>query len=209
MRGQTTWMTAVLAAAAALAAGEAAAHHPMGGEMPTTFVEGFLSGLGHPVLGLDHLAAVIAAGCIAATLRQGLALAVVYILVMLAGAALHAAGISLPGGEILAAAAVIALGAALIWRHGLSFTAGAVLFTVAGLIHGNVLGETIVGAEPAPIVAYFAGLAIVQTAIIVGTLLLARSIVAPALTTPLPLRAAGALTVVIGVWFLAANVAAA
>ena len=36
------------------------------------FVEGLLSGLGHPVIGLDHLAAVIAVGCLAATQPKGM-----------------------------------------------------------------------------------------------------------------------------------------
>ncbi|MET0472193.1 MAG: HupE/UreJ family protein, partial [Xanthobacteraceae bacterium] len=40
----------------------ASAHHVMGGRTPTTFVEGFLSGLGHPVIGPDHLAFLLAIG---------------------------------------------------------------------------------------------------------------------------------------------------
>ena len=44
----------------------ALAHHPMGGRMPATFTDGLLSGLGHPIIGLDHLAAVLAIGCLAA-----------------------------------------------------------------------------------------------------------------------------------------------
>ena len=42
--------------------GAASAHHVMGGRTPTTFVEGFLSGLGHPVIGPDHLAFLLAIG---------------------------------------------------------------------------------------------------------------------------------------------------
>ena len=38
------------------------AHHLMGGHTPATFGEGILSGLGHPVIGLDHFAAVVAVG---------------------------------------------------------------------------------------------------------------------------------------------------
>ena len=32
------------------------AHHPMGGVTPSSFGEGLLSGIGHPIIGLDHLA---------------------------------------------------------------------------------------------------------------------------------------------------------
>ena len=49
-------------AALFFAAEPALAHHVMGGRMPATFGQGFLSGLGHPVIGLDHLAAVVAVG---------------------------------------------------------------------------------------------------------------------------------------------------
>ncbi len=38
------------------------AHHVMGGRMPATFAEGLLSGLGHPVIGIDHLAFIVAVG---------------------------------------------------------------------------------------------------------------------------------------------------
>src|SRR6185437_11758768 len=59
------------------------AHHVMGGRMPATFGEGILSGLGHPVIGLDHLAAVIAVGCLAAAHRSASALAVAFVLAMM------------------------------------------------------------------------------------------------------------------------------
>src|SRR5262249_29863369 len=38
------------------------AHHVMGGKTPSTFVEGLLSGTGHPVIGPDHLAFLLAIG---------------------------------------------------------------------------------------------------------------------------------------------------
>jgi urease accessory protein len=37
-----------------LLAEPAFAHHPMGGLTPATFADGLLSGLGHPVIGLDQ-----------------------------------------------------------------------------------------------------------------------------------------------------------
>ncbi len=49
----------------------AIAHHPFGGETPSNFVEGFLSGLGHPIIGLDHFTFVVASGFLGATLTYG------------------------------------------------------------------------------------------------------------------------------------------
>ena len=55
----------------------ASAHHFMGGKVPSNFLTGFLSGLAHPVIGLDHFAFVVAVGLLAALLgRRGLVIPV-------------------------------------------------------------------------------------------------------------------------------------
>ena len=43
-------------------AGTASAHHLMGGKTPSTFADGILSGVGHPIIGPDHLAFLVALG---------------------------------------------------------------------------------------------------------------------------------------------------
>ena len=52
--------SAALPSAAAMAilltASPAFAHHAMGGGVPSTLGQGLLSGFGHPVIGVDHLA---------------------------------------------------------------------------------------------------------------------------------------------------------
>jgi hypothetical protein len=55
---------ALLTAPLLVTAAPAAAHHAMGGRTPSTFMEGFLSGLAHPVIGLDHLAFLVAIGIV-------------------------------------------------------------------------------------------------------------------------------------------------
>ena len=47
---------------AVLSTTSAQAHHVMDGMLPSTFVEGLLSGLGHPIIGPDHFAFVVAVG---------------------------------------------------------------------------------------------------------------------------------------------------
>ncbi|MGZ5836895.1 MAG: HupE/UreJ family protein, partial [Xanthobacteraceae bacterium] len=54
----------VLSGLAAILAQPALAHHVMGGAMSANWWQGLLSGLGHPVIGLDHFAAIVAAGFI-------------------------------------------------------------------------------------------------------------------------------------------------
>ena len=46
----------------------------MDGELPASLGQGLLSGLAHPVIGLDHLAFIVAAGLIAGAAGLGLLL---------------------------------------------------------------------------------------------------------------------------------------
>jgi urease accessory protein len=147
------------------AADPALAHHPTGGTTPTTFWHGLLSGLGHPVIGLDHLAAVIAVGCLAATQPKGALLAAGYVIATMIGAAAHIGEASVPNAEVFVALSVVALGLIVFRKTPLRRDVAFALFAAAGLLNGYALGETIAGAERAPIIAYFVGLALIQTAI--------------------------------------------
>ncbi|HEX3162434.1 MAG TPA: HupE/UreJ family protein [Pseudolabrys sp.] len=159
-----------------LGSAPALAHHVMGGRTPATFTEGLLSGLGHPVIGLDHFAAVVAVGCLAAAHRVASALAIGFVLAMMAGVALHLHGTTVPGAEILVALSVIFLGAFML-RGGDVATATAFgLFAVVGLIHGYAFGESIYGAEPTPLYAYLLGLAVIQGAIALTAMQVTRSL---------------------------------
>jgi urease accessory protein len=165
-----------LAAAASLAAGPALAHHPMGGALPLTFAQGLLSGLGHPVIGPDHLAAVVAAGLLAAAAGATPLLPLAFVLASVGGVGLHLAMLDLPLAETLVALSVVALGLALLARR-LPRGAGAVLaaaFAAAGVVHGYAYGESIVGAEPTPLYAYLLGLVLVQGAVAPAAFLTAK-----------------------------------
>ena len=71
------------------------------------------------------------------------------------------------------------------------------LFALAGLVHGYALGESIVGAEASPLVAYLLGLLIMQTAIGVVVYAAVRSLARwPARTTGLTV--AGVLVALAG-----------
>ncbi len=175
-----------------LAADPAAAHHVMGGRMPATLGQGLLSGLGHPVIGLDHFAAVIAIGCLAAAQARGVPLVVGYVLAMIAGAALHVGQATLPASEILVALSVIVLGLLTIRRQALHAMTALALFALAGFFHGYALGESIAGAEPTPLYGYFAGLAVIQSAVALGAMRLARRLGAGvAAASPVRLIGAG------------------
>ena len=158
----------------AVTAPEAYAHHVMGGRMPETFIDGLLSGLGHPVIGLDHFAAVVAVGCLAAAHGAAAALVVGFVAAMMAGVALHLYGAPLPAAEIWVALSVVALGVAMLRRTQIGTSTALALFAVTGLLHGYALGESIYGAEPAPLYAYLIGLALIQSAVALAAMGLTR-----------------------------------
>ena len=162
--------------ASAFGSAPAFAHHLMGGRTPATFGEGILSGLGHPVIGLDHLAAVIAVGCLAAAHRSASALAVAFVLAMMGGVGLHLHGTTVPGAEILVALTVVALGLLMVLYRDMSTGAAVVLFAIVGVIHGYALGESIYGAERTPLYAYLIGLAVIQSVIALAAAHMTRSL---------------------------------
>jgi len=148
-----------------LAPAVAQAHHNMDGRTPASFMDGLLSGLAHPVIGLDHLAMVLLIGAYCGTTRQGLRPLLAFVGAALVGCLVHVARLDLPQAEAGVAASLVLL--------GLAATAlarprpGVVLALLGsfGLFHGYAYGESIVGAEPTPLVAYLLGLGVVQSAL--------------------------------------------
>ncbi|MGF1514617.1 MAG: HupE/UreJ family protein [Elainellaceae cyanobacterium] len=159
----------LIAALGFLVAAPALAHHPFGGQTPSSAVEGFLSGLGHPVVGLDHLAFVIAAGLLAAAVGRGLMIPVSFVLASLAGTGLHLLGLNLPAPEFTISASVLMFGGILALKHRPQTVTITALAALSGLFHGYAYGEAVVGAEMTPLVAYLLGFAVVQGAIAAAT----------------------------------------
>lgn len=155
------------------------AHHAMGGTLPSTTIEGFISGLAHPVIGLDHFLFVIAAGLLAVVMNRvnrGLIIPVGFILTSLMGTGVHLLGIDLPLPEVVVSASVVLFGGLLAMRHQPKHVLVSALALVAGLFHGYAYGEAIVGAETSPLVAYMMGFGMVQLAIALGTYILGNAL---------------------------------
>lgn len=190
-----------IAALLALAPLPALAHHPMGGATPSTLWEGFASGIGHPMIGPDHLAFLLAAGVLAAALPPGRGVLAVLVFVLggLFGSLAHVGGVGFGPVEALVALSVAAAGAALL--RGVPAALLPAGFALAGLAHGHAFAEAIIGAEPTPLVAYLAALALTQAAIGLGTMLLARRVAAAGHGAMLH-RAAGAAGLAAGIALL-------
>jgi urease accessory protein len=174
-------------------AGPAAAHHPMGGAVPGSLWQGLASGIAHPVIGLDHLAFLLAAGLLAGLAGQGLARPLLFVLASLAGVAAAWMGLALPGAEWLVAATVAGAGALLLARWQVPALAWLAGLALAGLAHGQAYAEAVLGAEPTPVLAYLLGLALVQGALVATVARLARGL--PAMVP----RLAGGVALAVGI----------
>ena len=195
-----TFVAALMAASATmLAAGPASAHHAMGGEVPASLLHGLLSGLGHPVIGVDHLAFVVAVGVASAFLTARYALPALFVAATVAGCLLRSvAGVELPLIEVAVAGSLLVVGGLVMSGTALQERACGVLFAAAGLFHGAAYAGSIIGAEPTPLLAYLAGFSLAQYAIAVGAIWLVRSVWQAASARTVEPRLAGALVAGIG-----------
>ena len=150
--------------AALLTPALAHAHHPMGGTVPATMIEGLLSGLGHPIIGIDHFIFIAGAGVLAAKFERGWILPLVFVFASTFTTLVRYLGADAGLGELPVAASLVVLGAMMLARATPREGVIGLLFLLAGTIHGHALGEAIVGAEQTPLVAYLAGLTIIQSA---------------------------------------------
>jgi len=144
------------------------AHHAIGGATPSNGWDGLVSGLAHPVIGLDHLAFVVAAGLIAALHRRGVFIPIAFVAASLMGTGVHLLALDLPASQPMISLSVLLMGALLVARRR-SLPIVIVLASAAGIFHGYAYGESIVGAEMTPLSAYLLGLALVQLVIGLST----------------------------------------
>ena len=127
------------------------AHHVMDYATPATALEGLLSGLGHPVIGIDHLLFIAAAGVLAARLKRGFLLPLVFVVASVAVAGMRYLGVDVRLDELWIAGSLVVLGAIMLAAREPSGGVVAGLFLVTGALHGYALAEAIVGAERTPL----------------------------------------------------------
>src|SRR5262245_22698769 len=126
--------------------------------MPTTLLEGLLSGITHPVFGLDHLTFMIAIGLAAALSAASFLIIACFVAACLAGTVVHAANFDFAFSEQLVAISVILAGLLLLTGYGSKRWIWPVFALLCGLVHGYAFGETILGANLDVTAAYLVGL---------------------------------------------------
>lgn len=189
---------------ATLAATPALAHHPLGGLPMTTFAEGLLSGVGHPVLGFDHLFFVAIMGVAAIFTARRHAAPAAYVAAMLLGTALMYAGIGMPMKETVIVLSLLAIGGVVLSGRALGAVPALVLFAGFGLFHGSAFGDAVAGTEAAigggVLLGYLVGLAAVQYGIALGAGYVAEKVLGATEASAVNARLAGAMAAGVGVF---------
>jgi urease accessory protein len=142
------------------------AHHPMGGRTPVNFFEGFLSGLGHPIIELDHFAFIVAVGLLAVLrTKLGILIPLAFTIATGCGAIIHLQSIDLPIPEVIIALSVLIIGIILTLQKSFNLIFLISLSAISGIFHGFAYGEAIFGAEMTPLGAYLLGFVVIQLTI--------------------------------------------
>jgi urease accessory protein len=110
---------------------------------------GFVTGLAHPVSGLDHVLAMIAVGLWGAQLGNPALwlLPVTFPMVMALGGVLGLIGLPLPGVEVGIAASALLLGAAVLFELRPPLAVAAVLVGCFAIFHGHAHGTELPPGE--------------------------------------------------------------
>lgn len=134
-------------------------------EPPRTFAEGFMQGVGLPVIGVYHLAAMIGIGILVGIAARGIVPVLAFGVAAIAGVAIQLSPYDIPADGAFVALTTMLIGILILIRRPISPKVASVIFAVAGLVHGYSLGAALIGADAVPIVAYVAGLLVAQTAL--------------------------------------------
>lgn len=176
----------------------ALAHHFMDDAVPQTFAQGLLSGIGHPLIGLDHAAFIIGAGFVLAVVPYGMWGILALIGGSLCGAALHLLGVAIPGGEAGIALSVMLVGVIIGFRRRVPFLWLGSGLALAGILHGHAYAESIFGAEAAPLAAYLIGFSLIQSGVAAAAFAVHRRLQTVRMLSP----ALGATVGAVGLVFL-------
>lgn len=112
--------------------------------------EGFVTGIIHPFLGLDHLLAMVAVGIWSVVMlpkAHRLAGPALFVAMLLVGALVALTGVALPNIEPGVAASVAVLGALLLLARRIGLITGLALIAVAALLHGYAHGSELTAGQ--------------------------------------------------------------
>lgn len=200
----------ILIASTSLLASPALAHHPLGGLPMQTFSDGVLSGIGHPLLGFDHLFFVVLVGIVAAYTGFLRRAPLAYVGAMAIGCLMMSFGIGLPLKEFVIGLSLVVVGYFVLSGKPLNMPTAMGLFAVFGLFHGSAFGDSIASQELAVggsvLVGYLIGLGALQYLIAIAAGLAMVHVWKALEATAMAPRLAGAAITGVGVFLTMENI---
>lgn len=155
----------------------------------------FASGFTHPLLGLDHLTAMIAVGVWAQLVqpKRVWVWPLTFVAAMIAGAVLAGSGLEIPAVEPLILASLFAVGLAILFNAAAPIGLGGAAIALFAIAHGYAHGAE---APAGSGIAYMAGFSCATILLHITGIGLARAAtLAPA---PLTVRALGLVPIAVG-----------
>ena len=193
----------------AMSAVPAFAHHPLTGAPMETLTDGILSGLGHPLLGFDHLFFVLAIGVAALYTGRAKLATAAYVGAMLMGCLLMSLGLGLPVKEFVIGISLLVVGSLILSGHALGLAPAVGLFAVFGLFHGSAFGDTIAaqeaGAGVTVLVGYLGGLGLLQYGLALLAGFVVRNLLQATEAGHIHARLAGAVVAGVGMFLTLEN----
>lgn len=167
---------------------------------------GALSGFLHPLLGLDHLLAMVGVGMLSAQIggRAIWYVPATFVAVMAAGGLLGIVGLELPFVEYGITGSVLALGAAILAKRSVPVWLAMIFVGIFALFHGHAHGTELPSAAETAgyVVAYVSGFLMATAGLhLVGAFL--GMIAERSNRGDMLLRASGAMIALIGVFLIA------
>ena len=186
------------------------AHPPLGGGSMETLTDGLLSGVGHPLLGFDHLFFVIAVGIAALYTGRAQLATATYIGAMMLGCLLMSFGIGLPVKEFVIGISLLVVGGILLSGRTTGLTPAVGLFAVFGLFHGSAFGDTIAaqeaGAGVAVLAGYLVGLGLLQYGLALLAGFVVHNLLKATEAEHIHARLAGAVVAGVGAFLMLENI---
>ena len=145
------------------------AHHPMGGELPLNFLNGILSGIGHPIIGFDHLAFILTFGIITSYFKNKVILPLYFLTFSLIGTIVSVNFLVVPFSELIISLSIIVAGLTSLYEKKINIYFPIILALGGGFFHGYAFGQSVVGIEASPLIAYLIGIALIGFVLIFGS----------------------------------------
>jgi urease accessory protein len=141
----------------------------MGGELPQNFLNGILSGIAHPIIGFDHLAFILTFGIITSYFKNKVILPLYFVTFSLMGTILSVNFLVVPFSELIISLSIIIAGLTSLYEKKINIYFPIILALGGGFFHGYAFGQSVVGIEASPLIAYLIGIALIGFVLIFGS----------------------------------------